>query len=332
MPFTQGLKYDYCNPDVLFNRLEVKEGRLVTPDGQAYEVLWVPGYKRLGQKSSQRILELISQGAKVLLTPEVSAESLQALGLLPHIKADENLLWTHRKTKGAEWFYIAAPTGKDFHGTVKLKASGNAEIWDAVTGAIHGIPVQQDGEYACVKLDLERAGNCFVVFRENTAPKAPAPRLSMDKAVNLTEWSIQYPEGWGAPEGKHELSRLGPWKDLPVGPEAQAFSGTVVYESTFNSPEDREYVLDLGEVDMIADITLNGEPAGVLWAHPYRLTIQAKPGNNTLRVAVTSTWYNRLAYDANLPESQRKTWTIAGPEAGSPLRDSGLLGPVRLLY
>ena len=42
--------------------------------------------------------------------------------------------------------------------------------------------------------------------------------------------------------------------------------------------------------------------------------------------------FNRLAYDASQPEALRKTWTIAGPDAGSPLRNSGLLGPVRLLY
>ena len=35
--------------------------------------------------------------------------------------------------------------------------------------------------------------------------------------------------------------------------------------------------------------------------------------------------------EASLPEAERKTWTIAGPAAGSPLHDSGLLGPVRLL-
>jgi hypothetical protein len=192
--------------------------------------------------------------------------------------------------------------------------------------------VQKEGVYSSVQLDLEHAGNCFVVFRDKVAPKAPVPSISTDKEMPLVAWSIQYPEGWGAPSGKHELFRLGSWKDLPVGPEAQAFSGTVVYETTFNSPRAREYVLDLGEVDMIADVTLNGEPAGVLWSHPYRLTIQAKPGNNTLRVAVTSTWYNRLVYDAGLPESQRKTWTLFGPEAGSPLRNSGLIGPVRLLY
>ena len=331
-PFPKGYKYDYCNPDVLFNRLGVQDGRLVTPDGQAYEVLWVPEYKRLGQKTCHRILELMSQGAKVLLGPEVSAESLLSLGLQPHIQADEDVLWTHRKADGAQWFYITAPTGKDFHGTVKLKAQGNAEIWDAVTGTVYGLPVQPDGVYSCVQLDLERAGNCFVVFRENAAPKAPAPKLSTDKEISLTAWKVQFPQGWGAPTGQHELFRLEPWKDLPLGLEGQAFSGTAVYETTFDSPVAREYVLDLGEVDMIADVELNGEPLGVLWAHPYRLTVQAKRGRNILRIAVTSTWFNRLAYDAAQPEGLRKTWTIAGPGAESPLRNSGLLGPVRLLY
>ena len=91
-------------------------------------------------------------------------------------------------------------------------------------------------------------------------------------------------------------------------------------------------VLDLGRVDMIADVQLNGAPAGVLWASPYRLTLKGKAGRNTLRIAVTGTWFNRLAYDAALPQAQRKTWTIAGPEAGAPLRESGLLGPVRISY
>ena len=55
-------------------------------------------------------------------------------------------------------------------------------------------------------------------------------------------------------------------------------------------------------------------------------------GENTLTVDVTGTWYNRLAYDASQPEAQRKTWTIAGPAAGSQLHDSGLLGPVFIEY
>ncbi len=47
-------------------------------------------------------------------------------------------------------------------------------------------------------------------------------------------------------------------------------------------------------------------------------------------VWVTSTWFNRLVYDARQPEEKRKTWVINGPGAENELRPSGLLGPVRL--
>jgi hypothetical protein len=63
---------------------------------------------------------------------------------------------------------------------------------------------------------------------------------------------------------------------------------------------------------------------------PNRLKDFIKQGLNTLEVQVTSTWYNRLVFDAGQPEERRKTWTVAGPDKNSALRDSGLLGPVQL--
>ena len=87
-------------------------------------------------------------------------------------------------------------------------------------------------------------------------------------------------------------------------------------------------------MDFIADVKVNGKGAGVRWTEPYRLNVKdfVQEGENALTVEVTGTWYNRLAYDASLPEAERKTWTIAGPAAGSPLHDSGLLGPVVIEY
>jgi hypothetical protein len=41
-PFPKGNKYDYCNPDFLLNRLSVKDGRVVTPEGQSYRFIWIP--------------------------------------------------------------------------------------------------------------------------------------------------------------------------------------------------------------------------------------------------------------------------------------------------
>ena len=330
-PFPQGYKYDYCNPDVLFNRLEVKEGRLVTPEGQSYGLLWIPDSGNLSARTVERVRSLMEKGARVVLGPSINRNTLEMYRLQPQLVANEELLWLHRETEGAHWFYIAAPTGKDFHGTVMLKAQGKAERWDAVTGRIEGLETLQEGEYAAVKLDLERAGNCFVVFRTESS-RQPADKPVYTRSKELTTWTLRFPEGWGAPEKPLTLKGLKAWKDLPLGKEGKAFSGTAVYETTFTLPRAGEVLLDLGRVDMIADVELNGQPAGVLWASPYKLTLQGKPGKNTLKIAVTGTWFNRLAYDANLPEGERKTWTIAGPEPGSPLRESGLIGPVLLLY
>jgi hypothetical protein len=118
--------------------------------------------------------------------------------------------------------------------------------------------------------------------------------------------------------------------DLP--PEARAFSGTATYstEFTLDPPAAGWRVeLDLGRVEVIASVRLNGQPAGKVWMPPYRLDITrlAKPGVNRLTVQVTSTWFNRLVYDAGLDEKARKTWTISGPAKDSTLVPSGLLGP-----
>lgn len=331
-PFPQGYKYDYCNPDVLYNRLSVKDGRLVTPEGQSYEVLWIPDNENMSPRLQNKVREFMDQGVKVVLGPSMTEATMKLFGVSPRLWADTGeVLWTHRKTDGAEWFFIAAPTGKDFHGSLLLRASGEAEIWDPVSGQIQALPNLRAGDTFIVQLDLERAGNCFVVFKNHT-DKKPLEQPRTTRTQELRQWTLQFPEGWGAPEKPVKLKELKAWKDLPLGEEGKAFSGTAVYETSFTLPKAGEVVLDLGRVDMIADVQVNGQPAGVLWASPYKLTVKGKAGRNTLRIAVTGTWFNRLAYDAALPEAQRKTWTLFGPEPGSPLRESGLMGPVRLLY
>ena len=126
--------------------------------------------------------------------------------------------------------------------------------------------------------------------------------------------------------------------------EGRAFSGTASYVRNFDVPMDgvRRAVLDLGEVRDAARVFVNGKEVAALWCHPYRcdVTRHLKAGSNEIRADVTSTWHNRLAYDANLPEGKRKTWTVwnVGPrtppclKTGATLATSGLLGPVKLIF
>jgi beta-galactosidase/beta-glucuronidase len=147
-------------------------------------------------------------------------------------------------------------------------------------------------------------------------------------------WTLSFPPGWGAPDSL-QLPVLKTWKDLDLSPEGKAFSGTATYTTTFNVSDattGKEYILDLGNVDMVAAVTLNGEQVGSILAPPYRIQLKnlVKQGQNTISVQVTSTWFNRLVFDAGQPEEKRKTWTIDGPDKTASLRVSGLMGPVMI--
>ena len=378
--FPEGIKYDYCNPDALLNRLSVKDGKIVTPEGIVYQVLWIPENERMLPETIHKIGELLRAGAKVIanaptapatLNSEKSRifddavasvwgsarngrvnrigkgrlavgisleEALSTFGIKPRFEdGGAGLQWQERTGEGCSWYFVAAPLGERFEGTVELQGEGYAQWWDPVDGTVKPLKTKASGRMKQVRLDLAEAQSGFIVFRKDR-PGICGQKEAFEKGIATgsvvpTEWTIDFPDGWGAPSGTVFLDELKAWKDLDISEEGKAFSGTVTYNAVFemdSSSLDKDVVLDLGHVDMIADIKINGKEAGILWTEPYRIPIGelVREGMNTLTVDVTSTWYNRLVYDASLPENERKTWTTYYPASGSQLRDSGLMGPV----
>jgi len=379
-PFPEGFTYDYCNPDILLNRLTVEDGMLVTPEGIQYRVLWLPDVQYMLPETLEKIQSLLHDGATiigdapmglvtlsggettqhrfdvavrniwgttthtgmrkvgkgVLFSGTTLQDALSALNVAPDVIGGD-ALWTHRQIEGADWYFVTAPKGRGFQGTLDFRNSGNVELWDPVTGHKAAIESERHGDRTTVKLDLARAGSCFVVFRKNEgSDESPiAIKSNGISSVPVSDpWTLSFPEGWGAPK-ELLLNELKPWKDLNISEEGKAFSGTATYTTTIRVEKmgvDERYVLNLGDVDMVAVVSINGESPTTLWAPPYRVDVtdQLQVGENTLTVDVTSTWFNRLVYDAGQPENKRKTWTIAGPKEDTPLRASGLLGPVTL--
>ena len=116
--------------------------------------------------------------------------------------------------------------------------------------------------------------------------------------------------------------------------------------------------LDLGRVEVLAEVKVNGKDLGTLWKPPFRVDVTdaVHAGNNDLEVRVTNLWPNRLIGDEQLPPENEygpnggilkmPDWYTQGkpkPPGGritfttwkhfdkdSPLLASGLLGPVRL--
>ena len=149
---------------------------------------------------------------------------------------------------------------------------------------------------------------------------------------------MRFQEGRGAPDETI-------WPTLVSWAESEDagirhFSGIAEYTLAFTAPTELlepgvAVELDLGRVAGTARVLLNGEDLGVAWKPPYTVDVtdRLRQGDNELRVEVANTWHNRLVGDAALPPAERITTTnIRRPfSPDTPLLESGLLGPVRLV-
>ena len=91
--------------------------------------------------------------------------------------------------------------------------------------------------------------------------------------------------------------------------------------------------LDLGTVHGVAEVFVNGKSVATCWCPPWRceLTGCLNAESNDIRVAVATTWYNRLRTDQAKPEAEREYWTVCPPKPDAPALPEGLHGPIRLL-
>ena len=74
--FPSGYRFDYCNQDVLLHRLNVDNGKLMTPEGVAWRVLWIPNSERLTPATLVKLQELLAAGATIVAAPPQSNATL----------------------------------------------------------------------------------------------------------------------------------------------------------------------------------------------------------------------------------------------------------------
>ena len=119
--------------------------------------------------------------------------------------------------------------------------------------------------------------------------------------------------------------------------------------------KDKSYYIDLGKVNDIARVKLNGTEIGVIWCASWRIDISGvlKKGINELEIEVANRWINRLLGDRQEPDANVRTvkfengllggqefntgrYTFTTKQAMGSFRfteplPSGLLGPVRIM-
>lgn len=209
-------------------------------------------------------------------------------------------------------------------------------------------------------------------IKAEVAAGLPAPVLPVGSQILQTlneSWKVQFPAWSKAPAEitLPTLMSLHKHTDFNI----KHFSGKSTYLKTFElskkewkrltrkgKPTQRIF-LDLGRVENIAQVSVNGSASVLIWKAPFRVDItdMLRAGENQLRIEVTNLYPNRLIGDEHLPEKynydeygrirQFPSWYLHQEKdenrqrvlfspwkhytKNDPLLEAGLLGPVRIL-
>ncbi|MDD4115076.1 MAG: glycosyl hydrolase [Massilibacteroides sp.] len=290
------------------------------------------------------------------------------------VSTQKNVL--HRSMPEAEIYFITNSTdtvcSHSFSFAVKNRVP---ELWYADKGVIRQTRNWRDtNDSTFVDLNLTPDESVFVVFplkKENGYSKLKFPAIETINEVCYSingPWDISFMPKLDAPFHK-ELSSLVDFS-TQTAPNIKYFSGTAIYKKEIKIDKEilaknKRIILDLGKLEDIAELKVNGQKAGVLWYPPYTADITSllKTGSNSLEISVTNNWANRLIGDEQYPadfewgkdrgeamgramkafpdwfitkqarpSKERKTFSIwFYYRKNSPLQPAGLIGPVQLV-
>jgi len=349
--------FDVVNTDVILNRMEVKDGLIMLPDGMNYKLLVLPNREDIPDHVVAKVEKLIAQGANVLVqNPDVAGKikgtvqknitidaALANLSISPDLVHDENKIdFIHRVLDGKDIYFVTNKTSETIEEDCTFRAAAkHVELWNAVTAERFALTnVKKANGKTSMSLRLAPYQSSFVVFTDdkNDLPGVACAGNNEKEVKGL--WSVSFTENWGAP-ASIELADLISWTDHE-DTGVRHFSGTASYRNQFVVGKvGADITLDLGEVRDVAEVIINGKSAGILWTEPFRLNIgdYVHAGENLLEVMITNMWVNRLKGDLDLPPAQRFCRTNR-PAEGRFISDygdekyrvqkSGLIGPVTL--
>lgn len=76
-----GYDYDVVNTDVILNRMSVKDGRIIFPDGMSYRVLVLPDQRGMQLEVLEKLGKLVSAGATIIGPKPLDVPGMQELEL-----------------------------------------------------------------------------------------------------------------------------------------------------------------------------------------------------------------------------------------------------------
>ena len=248
------------------------------------------------------------------------------IGLKPFVRFDK----THKYLSQANYrigenslFFIANSSlsehisvGAEFDMSEKF----HPWIWNPETGEKLRYPTS--GSTNKIQLELPRATSVLIVFEPANEGEIFQLLEFNKKGMDLTgAWQLKLNHR----NGKTMQKELDALADLIESEDTKEFAGEIVYEKTINIGSEKYRYIDLGDVQGVSELTLNGVTLGTRWfgAHIYDTGDALKAGENKLSVKVTTIIGNYVKSLKDNPVAM--AWT-----RGQNYYSMGILGPVTM--
>ena len=287
---------------------------------------------------------------EILVGPDVS-HLLNAAHVRREPICDQTGLMFLRRRSADGWSYFVVNQGKDaVDGWFALATPARSAIlMDPMTGHT-GVAAMQSAQpgageaSAHVCLQIPPGGSVILRTLERRVVTGTVWRYTEPAGVPIplsTEWSVRFLQGGPSLPKPFTFATLGSWT-AQSDEEARRFAGTARYTLTFDAPTAGadSWLLDLGDIRESAQVRLNGKDVGTLLLAPWQVLLGSlKPQGNLLEVDVTNVAANRIRdmdrrgvpwrifKEINFVNIDYKPFDASN----WPIRDCGLLGPVRLI-
>jgi hypothetical protein len=270
---------------------------------------------------------------------------LDAAGVVREPLVDHGLKFIRRKSPGQVSYFIANQSANPVSAWISLASPcRSAVLMDPMTARTGVAPTRHESGRAEVYLEmLPGETRVLRTFADKAVdgPAWPIMKASAEPIPVKGTWHVRFLEGGPVLPKEFSTEELKSWT-LLGDQEAGRFAGAARYTIRVNLPDAKAdgWYLDLGDVRESARVWINGKPAGIVVAHPFRVDAAGllKPGENEIAIEVTNLSANRIRdldrrgvawkkfYDINLVDQTYKPLDASAWD----LEPSGLLGPVTL--
>lgn len=335
---SKGYSVDFISDDFIGNATVVK-GELVLPGG-TYKSLVVPDCDKMPMETLQKLLALKKAGANIIfeglpesvpgfyhyqkqnesLTKLISEHqaiphkpidagtALSAAGILPETLVNTGLKFIRRAHAGQKIYYLVNHTPHPVNTFIPLQwKTDDVNIYDPLTGKTGRALIQKEGSTTLVKVNIPSGKSLFLrTDKVSDLSEWAYYEAAGDEVQIKGDWEIEFLKGGPNLPETTSLSTLQSWTALSQ--DAESFSGTAQYTTTFDRPDQEadNWQLTLGDVRESAKVWLNGTYLGTAWSVPFTLETGALKAKNKLVIQVTNLATNRV----RAKEMRGEEWKI----------------------